>query len=146
MGWLRENEKNLIQEKGNKLSQKILGPLFKRAGIRKRIIMWCANLELNNCGNFSEIVITLYYVLLRHFKEFYERCLALFPLLIFFWCWFDYHFSRSFCIECDNLQIKIAFSSVNDDRYLCSIFNVLNEKYFIRKMEQILSSYFCYFF
>lgn len=42
-----------------------------------------------------------------------------------------YHFSSSFCIENDNLQIKITFSSVDsNDRYLCSIFNVLNEKMF----------------
>lgn len=36
-------------------------------------------------------------------------------------------FSSGFCIEYDNLQIKITFFSVNsNDRYLCIIFYVLN--------------------
>lgn len=50
-----------------------------------------------------------------------------FPIDFFFDANFTIRFSSGFCIEYDNLQIKITFSSVNsNDRYLCIIFYVLN--------------------
>ena len=73
-----------------------------------------------------------------------------FPFFCFFVVFFGGNltiiFQVSF-IKYHNLQIKITFSSGNSsDRYLWSIFYVLNDNCFIRYMKQMLSSYFCYFF